>query len=491
MTVLLSCRKPGKIAGSVSPVEAVKYTETSVSSARKKRKQHAFSPMSMALANLGRNKKKTSIVIAAITLSIILLTIVMTGVGSFQLDAFLEQRIAGDFMIGNADMFRSTTSGGRDYNIDESYISFADSQPGIEETNEMWFNSSSNFKIDQKGRERLLKLDQKEKLDHSYGMDPLNKDSFGGYMFGYTDGLFKNITVLEGSLDVEKFQNGNYILLHRFYGNDILEPEDSPYHPGDIVTIRSITDDTTSTDITNEAGEVIDVTYDNLAEKEYEVMAIIESPHSMDLSGYIPNGMHGVLPLKEFQNADQTYNIRFAKSYQVQDEYKESFASALTDYTQNTDPLMGFTSKQTLEKEFSGLIKTISAIGISLSAVIALIGVLNFINAVFTSIISRKREFAMLQSIGMTNGQLKRVIMCEGVSYICAAGILSLVAGSLLSYAVLHALNDILMFFEYQFQILPFFIMLPILLAVAIVTPVLSFRQLQKESVVERLRDAE
>lgn len=491
VTVLLSCRKPGKIAGSVSPVEAVKYTETSVSPAHKKRKQHTFSPMSMALANLGRNKKKTGIVIAAITLSIILLTIVMTGVGSFQLDTFLEQRIAGDFMIGNADMFRSTTSGGRDYNIDESYISFADSQPGIEETNEMWFNSSSNFKIDQKGRERLLKLDQEEKLDHSYGMDPLNEDSFGGYMFGYTDGLFKNITVLEGSLDVEKFQNGNYILLHRFYGNDILEPEDSPYHPGDIVTIQSITDDTTSTDITNEAGEIIDVTYDNLAEKEYEVMAIIESPHSMDLSGYIPNGMHAVLPLKEFQNADQTYNIRFAKSYQVQDEYKESFASSLTDYTQNTAPLMGFTSKQTLEKEFSGLIKTISAIGISLSAVIALIGVLNFINAVFTSIISRKREFAMLQSIGMTNGQLKRVIMCEGVSYICAAGIFSLVAGSLLSYAVLHALNDILMFFEYQFQILPFFIMLPILLAVAVVTPVLSFRQLQKESVVERLRDAE
>ena len=116
---------------------------------------------------------------------------------------------------------------------------------------------------------------------------------------------------------------------------------------------------------------------------------------------------------------------------------------------------------------------------------------MNFINAIFTSIISRKREFAMLQSIGMTTRQLKQVIICEGISYIAAACILSLILGTILAYAVLHALNNILMFFEYQFQILPYFIMLPILSAVAVITPILSLKQLQKESVVDRLREAE
>lgn len=490
VTVFLSCRKPGKIAGSVSPVEAVTYTETVIKPAGTNRKNHSFSAVSMALANLERGKKKTGIVIAAITLSITLLTIVMTGVGSFQLDRFLENRIAGDFIIGNAEMFRST-SGGNTFDIDESYISFADSLPGIEATNEMWMKLGSHIKIDKKGRDSLLKLDQEEKLYRSDNMDPFTQETFGGNMFGYTDELFKNITVLEGNLDVEKFQNGDYILLNCFYGNDILDPKDSPYHPGDIVTVSSHTKETTSTDVRNEAGEIIDVTYDHLAEKEYEVMAIVEYPHSMDLSRYDPNGMDCVLPLKEFQNTNQTGIIRFAKSYQIQDNAKESFASALTDYTENINPLMGFTSKQALEKEFSGMISILSTIGISLSAVIAFIGILNFVNAVFTSIISRKREFAVLQSIGMTAMQLKRVIICEGVSYIAAAGILSLIIGSILAYAVLHALNNILMFFEYQYQILPFFIMLPILLAVSVITPVLSFRQLQKESIVERLRKTE
>ncbi len=489
ITVLLSCRKPGKIAGSVSPIEAVKYTEATVKASDKKRKRHAFSPASMALANLRRNRKKTGIVIAAISLSIILLTIVMTGIGSFQIDSFLEQRIAGDFMIGNASLFQSQASVSS-YRPDDAFISFADAQPGFVSANEMWFGTGNFYKIDRKTRERLQKLDREDKLEHSYGLNPLKGETFGGYMFGYTDGLFQNITVLEGSLDVDEFQNGDYILLHRFFGNSLLEPEDSPYHPGDMVTIQSITKDSTATEVTNDDGEVIDVVYDNLAEKQYEVMAIIEAPHSMDLSRYTPNGMHAILPLKEFRNGDPSHNICFAKSYRIEDDYMESFASALTDYTERIDPLMGFASKQTYEKEFSGLTNTMSVIGISLSAVIALIGILNFINAVFTSIIARKREFATLQSIGMTSGQLKRVIICEGIGYIATAGILSLIAGSILSYVILHALNNVIMFFDYRFQIVSFLIMLPILFIVAILTPLLSFRQLQKESVVERLRDA-
>ena len=41
-------------------------------------------------------------------------------------------------------------------------------------------------------------------------------------------------------------------------------------------------------------------------------------------------------------------------------------------------------------------------VGGCLSFVIGLIGVLNFFNAILTSIHARRREFAMLQSIGMT-----------------------------------------------------------------------------------------
>lgn len=133
----------------------------------------------------------------------------------------------------------------------------------------------------------------------------------------------------------------------------------------------------------------------------------------------------------------------------------------------------------------------IGTIGISLAGVIAFIGILNFINAVFTGILARKYEFAMLQSIGMTKAQLQKMLIWEGISYVGIAGAASLCIGSIFSRAILQALNKVIMFFEYRFQILPFVVMVPILAAAAILTPLLSFRQLQKHSIVERLREGE
>ena len=150
---------------------------------------------------------------------------------------------------------------------------------------------------------------------------------------------------------------------------------------------------------------------------------------------------------------------------------------------------MGYLTKEVLQKEFKNMINVIATIGIALSGVIALIGILNFINAILTQIISRKREFAMLQSIGMTNDPLLKTLVCEGLSYIAISGVISLLLGSLLSWLTLRALNNVLLFFEYRFQIRSFLIMMPVLVLVAAAAPVICYRQLRKKSSVERLRE--
>lgn len=488
VTVFISCRKPGRIAGSVSPVEAAKYTQVQVNAHSKGRKIRHFSPFTMACANLKRNKKRTCIIVGAISLSIILLTLVMTGVGSFRIEQYLEQRIAGDIMIGSANLFN--TAGGS-LEIDKDYVNLAKSQQGIEKENEMWVGFGIHIKNDATSREQLRKLDQEGKLDKQFGLESLESDTLPGDVFGYTDGLMENITVLEGKLDIENFQNGDYILLQRFHGTDMLESKDSLYHPGDKVTVTTITSQSTCQEIKDDSGETIDVVYDNLAEKEYKVMAIVDVPSSMGLGMYVYNGMHAILPLRELKDGVGMNNTCFARSYSVMDEKEEEFESALKGYIENTNPLMGYATKQSLEEEFSGMIGAIASIGIVLAGVIALIGIINFINAVFTSVISRKREFSMLQSIGMTKGQLLRVMICEGVSYVMISGILSIIFGSILAYVVLKALNNVILFFEYQFQAMSFFIMIPILLITAVLTPSISFWKLQKQSIVERLREAE
>lgn len=494
LTVFISCRKPGKIAADISPIEAVKYTQTDNLKKRslhkKKNRAVRISPISMAAANLARNKRTTTVVVAAISLSIVLLAIIMTAVNSFRLDRYVEQRIVGDYLLGNVSI-TSTSSRSGDVSIDENYLKSADSLEGITQRSEMWVTYGSDILLDDKAVGEYHKLDEAGKLrrDEYSNADKLlsGEGMISGYLYSYDKELLNNLKVIEGSLDIDKFEGGNYILLGTMNGNDNMTLTDHVYRPGDKVTVESIAENSTFHIITNDAGEPIDVLYDDLEQTEYEVMAIVDIPYSMNLHRYTENACDFILPISELSFRSEC----FAVSYTVDESCKPAFEATVKDYCENINKFMGYMSKSTLLAEFEGMLFVVSAIGIALAVVIALIGILNFINAMITEIISRKREFAMLQSIGMTAGQLQKTLMCEGVCYICIAEFIGFIIGSLLSWKILEALNNVLLFFEYRFRLLPFLIMLPLLLLIAVLTPFMAFKQLKKKSIVERLRESE
>ncbi len=448
----------------------------------------------MAWASLGRNRRTTAVVIAAISFSIILLAVIMTAVGSFQIDQFMEQRIAGDFLIGNRNV-TSTSHRSGDIDMEPEYLALADRQAGIQSRTEMWVRFQSFLQINDQAAEQLRKLDEEGKLNRSpYAVDVLEERlagerSFNGFFYGYSDALLSNLKVLEGTLDVERFQTGNYVLLGQFLGDGHLPSGDHVYHPGDRVTVEYYTEDSTFREVRDESGATVDMIYENLGEKEYEVMAVVEIPDSMNLRRYSANSCDVVLPLAELEPEDANVH-RFAVSYQVEEEAQEAFEAAVKAYT-DEHTTMGYTTKESLRREFANMVTVIATIGISLAAVIALIGILNFVNAMITGILSRRREFAMLQSIGMTSTQLVKTLICEGISYIALSGVIGFLAGSLLSFLVLRALNNVLLFFEYHFQILPFVIMMPVFLVTAVLAPVAAYRNVRKKSIVERLRESE
>lgn len=501
-TVFISCRKPGRIAGNVSPIEAVKYTEAGSAyqkkgnknkkHSKKKKQSRRFNALSMAFSNLGRNKRTAAAVIAAISLSIMLLAIIMTAVNSFRLERFIEQRIVGDFLVGSVNITSMSPRNG-DFSIDPEYLELADSLEGITNRNEMWVTYGSSIQIDEKALAAYHKFDEEGKLYRSeHTTNSLNKILSGegkidGHVYGYDEGLLCNLDIIEGTFDIDKFHNGSYIILGVFQGSDDIAATDHVYHPGDKVIVESITEDSNAHEITSDSGELIDVWYDNLAQTEYEVMAIADIPASMNLHRYTANGCDAILPLSEFS----TNHVCFAVSYKVEAAYQETFETVIKAYTEDVNTFMGYSSKSSLKGEFENMSSVISIMGITLAAVIALIGILNFINAIITGIISRKREFAMLQSIGMTNPQLQKTLICEGICYIGIAGVISFILGSLLSWQILEALNNVVLFFEYRFQILPFLIMMPLLIIIAVLTPLLAFKQLKKKSIVERLRESE
>ena len=64
-------------------------------------------------------------------------------------------------------------------------------------------------------------------------------------------------------------------------------------------------------------------------------------------------------------------------------------------------------SRSQLVKEFSSNVTIMNIISTSMSAILILIGVLNFINVMVTSINTRRKELAIMESIRMTKKQIK------------------------------------------------------------------------------------
>lgn len=77
----------------------------------------------MAFSNMGRNKKRTVLVFASLSLAVILLNSVFTVTHSFDLDVYLSRFASSDFLIANAGYFQYMYRGGSEETIQEEKLS--------------------------------------------------------------------------------------------------------------------------------------------------------------------------------------------------------------------------------------------------------------------------------------------------------------------------------------------------------------------------------
>ena len=127
-------------------------------------------------------------------------------------------------------------------------------------------------------------------------------------------------------------------------------------------------------------------------------------------------------------------------------------------------------------------------VGVVLSLVLGIIGLLNFANTMITSIIVRAREMAVLEAVGMTGKQQKAKLIREGLIYFGWTAVASVVISSVLSVTLIRmALSDSWMF-TWSFTILPVLICLPIICVLIVIIPCIAYERMKRVSVVERLR---
>ena len=132
-------------------------------------------------------------------------------------------------------------------------------------------------------------------------------------------------------------------------------------------------------------------------------------------------------------------------------------------------------------------------IGGLIGCIMALAGLINFTNMIITNIITRRHEFATMQSIGMTNRQLRHLMVYEGMCYAGGADIIGGLTAVVLALTVLKwALNSPSMwFFTMRVTLVPALVVSVLYLILATIIPLIVLRFFNQGTVVERLRTSE
>lgn len=173
------------------------------------------------------------------------------------------------------------------------------------------------------------------------------------------------------------------------------------------------------------------------------------------------------------------------------DEVDAQMRDFLEEYTTTVQTAYDYECRQDYVSEFEGMRSMFLTLGGALSFIVGLVGVLNFVNAVLTGIITRKREFAVLQAIGMTGCQLKTMLMLEGLLYTLLSIIFSLLLSLILSPVLGSAVEQMFWFFSYRFTVWPVLLIAPVFVLLGLLIPLLTYRVIARHTIVERLRDGE
>ena len=224
---------------------------------------------------------------------------------------------------------------------------------------------------------------------------------------------------------------------------------------------------------------------------DYTICAYVTVPYSMSYR-YGNLGYRFVLPAGKLAEDSLHQPIPMFYLFDTPDAASEEAAeSYLAGLTAGELSGLMYESKATLRAEFEGFQTMFLLLGGLLCAIIGLVGILNFFNATMTGILSRRREFAVLQAVGMTGKQLKTMLVCEGLFYALGEAGIALVLSVLLNPLAGSLLETMFWFFSAHFTIVPVLLMIPIFALLGYGIPAIMYRQAAKQSVVERLREAE
>ncbi|MDX8361669.1 ABC transporter permease [Cytobacillus sp. IB215316] len=465
LTIFISCYLPARKASKVSAIDAIRQTQdvklTGKEIKTSKIIRNLFGIQAeIALKNVKRNKKRYQITIFSFVVSIILFISVSFFTDHLQKSIELSQR--------NVNYDIQVTTRNEDTTMLKS-LSTLDYVTSASIVKKMHLYSwiDANF-VPEDAKKRIGPADKKEggKILYRVDVNVLDEDSFVEYA--------KSINV-----DSEKLKNSdqlNVILIDTFKHIDentqqIIE-EKSIYAQPEMKI--SLIDKVFGTG--KQAGE----TFIN----SVQIAAVTDQFPMGDIT----------LDFLEFEIIipESLVEQLFPTNY-VQDFFTDLYLTSsdpmqtYTEIEELNDANFSIYSSHVERKQNKQLMLLIKAFSYGFTILITVISVANIFNTISTSIALRKREFAMLKSIGMTSKEFNKMINYESFFY----GIKSLLYGLPISIVIIYAIHRAMMnTIKLEFSI-PWADMIIVIIAIfliVVVSMLYSSNKVKKDNIIDELK---
>ena len=459
VTVLLSIRKPIKIAKRISPITALHY-QNEVAEIKPKLKSKHFSPSGMAWRNIQRTKKKSVLAVLSIFLGITACLAVTLFVQSMSTDNFIDSAREHDIELTNQTLVLGYR-GEQEQLFDEDFINELNSIEGV-----------GNISLQ---REQTIIPEYSEDMFYSYILDKYQSQGMevpgADYYEQYPNRFYTQLVsidaeklkdyIVENGMDYEGFYNGDYGLLAAD------RPELFPSNP--VVRFK--------------CGQI----------SKFEAVAdgdLLELP----IGGFLPGSYYGGLstdaPYIFISDAamerisPDAYISRLG--IDVNSVNEKQVVSSVRELC-SQEGAVSVTSKAELSEGLHSAKITLYTLGGGIAFVLAFIGIINFANIMFTNIEARKQELSVMESIGMTKKQCRRMLQMEGFWYAIISLALCLTVGNVLLFLAFQAFKRIVEYAAFSYPIWMMIAITIILAAICWFVPLIFINQLMKKTTIERL----
>lgn len=436
ISVLLSLLKPMKMACNISPVEAMRYDGND--SKQKKRKGYEeINLKKITFANLSRNKKRTVITLLSLSLSGILFIVASTIMNCMNPENMAKDHSLGDITV------------------------YLDNYDWNEDGSNNLYDIQANNPLGKEMCERLENIPGVKKINMEksawasidIGAGENNLEDIQGFDKEFYDELSEHL--VEGEINKEALESGEgLVYTHPSYAKEIGIKVGSTQ----VITIYDGKDS---------------------YKKEFTVLALV------DIGGAsirIPESV-----MDSLIKTDTTIRV----GLEVKKDMLKSVEEEIKNITDNDEYLSYGTLEDSIETYKKSMAIT-SVLIYSLVIIIGVIGLMNLINTMITSIITRKRELGILQAIGLSDKQLVKMLQIEGLFYTVGTLLITLTLGNILGYiAVIIFRNTGASYAIYDYPLTQTIIMIVAITLVQILITYMVTNNFKKDSLVDRIRYSE